>query len=792
MSHDLEPYRPLIEAINALESELSADDDAALRKRAHTLQQHATRGEPLADLLEEAFALVREVSHRTIGLRPFDVQIAGGIVLHEGHVAEMQTGEGKTLAAVAPVFLNALTGGGVHVLTFNDYLARRDAAWMGPVYEFLGLSVGVVQEGMGVAERQQAYSCDITYLTAKEAGFDLLRDGLCLERSHQAHRPFHFALVDEADSILIDEARIPLVIAGATADETVGLGRLSELARNLKIGTDFDTDEHAHNIFLTDGGTKRVEELLDCDNLFATENVNLMAAVRNALHAEVLLRRDVDYIVRDGSVELIDELTGRVAENRHWPDGLQAAVEAKEGLRLGAEGRILGSITLQHFLQLYPHLCGMTATALPAADELSKTYGLYVVVIPPNRPCIRVDHPDHIFAGREARDRAVVEEIRRANSAGRPVLVGTASVAESELLVIELVGKEIPCQVLNAKNDEREAAIVADAGAPGAVTISTNMAGRGTDIRLGGHEEQDRDQILALSGLYLIGTHRHESRRIDDQLRGRAGRQGDPGSSRFFISLDDDLLQRYGIERLIPRKLIPAQMETPIDSPVIRRQVERVQRVVEGESANVRRKLYDYSTILEDQRRYVAGWRQTVLEDPASLDLLEHRHPTLWHKLRSAVGEETLSQVASRLTLLTIDRCWSEYLTEMQAVRHEIHLVALDGREPLPEFYRTAIQTFERLLERIDKEIVETFPDLKITAEGVDWERHGLRGPSATWTYLVSDNVFDSNVLLTLANRPSLALGAIFAYPLLLLWGIYLHWQKRKKKSGAADRDRED
>jgi preprotein translocase subunit SecA len=786
----IESYRPLIEAINALEPELEAEDDAALRQRAHSLRQHVIRGEPLADLLEEAYALVREVSHRTIGLRPFDVQMAGGIVLHEGKVAEMQTGEGKTLAAVAPVFLHALAGQGAHVLTFNDYLARRDAAWMGPVYEFLGLTVGVVQEGMGTAERQRAYRCDITYLTAKEAGFDHLRDGLCLERSSQVHRPFHFTLVDEADSILIDEARIPLVIAGATAEEPVGLGRLSKLAPILESGVDFDTDEYAHNIFLTDRGAKRIEELLDCDNLYAVENVNLLAAVRNALHAEVLLRRDVDYIVRGGSVELVDELTGRVAENRHWPDGLQAAVEAKEGLRLGAEGKILGSITLQHFLQLYPHLCGMTATALPAAEELSDTYGLDVVVIPPNRPCIRVDRADHIFAGREAKDRAVIEEIRNAHSTGRPVLVGTASVVESERLAAMLDAEQISCQVLNAKNDEREAAIVAEAGVPGAVTISTNMAGRGTDIRLGGHEETDRDQVLDRGGLYLIGTHRHESRRIDDQLRGRSGRQGDPGSSRFFVSLEDDLLQRYGIERLIPRRLYPAREDSPIDSPAIRREVERAQRIIEGESANLRWQLYDYSTILEDQRRYVADWRQGVLDDPTGLELLEKRHPTLWRELESTVGDTILHQVASRLTLLTIDRCWSEYLTEMQAVRDEIHLVALDGREPLPEFYRTAIQAFERLVERIEEEIVDTFPQLEITADGVDWERHGLRGPSATWTYLVSDNVLGSNVLLTLANRPSLGLGAIFAYPILFVWGLYLHWQRRRKSTTTRKEDR--
>jgi preprotein translocase subunit SecA len=780
----LAPFRPRIEAIGALEPELTRLGDAALRQRARALGERARAGEPPDDLLIEAFALVREASRRAIGMRPFDVQIAGGSALHQGMVAEMLTGEGKTLAAVAPVFLNALTARGAHVLTFNDYLARRDARWMGPVYRFLGLSVGFVQEGMSAGERQRAYACDVTYLTAKEAGFDFLRDGLCLDQAQQVHRPFHFALVDEADSILIDEARIPLVIAGAVEGEPVGVARLAEVARRLTSGIDFDTDEYAHNIFLTEAGAERVEGILACGSLFASGNVSLLAAVRNALHAEFLLRRDVDYIVRRGVVELVDEFTGRVAENRHWPDGLQAAVEAKEGLRPGSDGTLLGSITLQHFLKLYPRLCGMTATARSSADELRDLYDLEVAVIPPNRPCIRADDPDRIYSHREARDSAALEEIVRVHRTERPILVGTASVAASERLAAALRRRGVPCQVLNAKNDEEEAAVVAEAGALGAVTISTNMAGRGTDIRLGGRGERDRERVVALGGLYVIGTNRHESRRIDLQLRGRAGRQGDPGSSRFYLSLEDDLLRRYGIERLIPRKLFPERTEKPIESTVVRREVARAQRIVEGECLDVRKRLYGYAAIIETQRRYVQEWRQAALEERARTGLLEERCAARWRELLARVGPELLHDVERRLTLLAIDRCWGEYLTEMQAICHEIHLVTLDGRKPLAEFYRTAIRAFDRLAERIDDTIAEIFSSLEIAPDGVDWEGQGLRGPSATWTYLVSDNVFGDNLMRTLANNPSIGLwGVLLWSPLLFVWGLYLHWRRWRSRA---------
>src|SRR5215218_5897190 len=493
----------MLEAINAREADLVGASDLELRDHAASF-----RGRALDGLLPDVFALVREIARRVLGERPYDVQMLAGIALHEGKLVEMQTGEGKTLAAVAPVALNALAGRGVHVLTYNDYLARRDAEWMGPIYERLGLTVGCIQEGLSTAERHRAYRCDVTYLTVKEAGFDLLRDGLCLDPAGQVHRPFHLGLIDEADSILIDEARIPLVIAGTLEEIGVDLGRLADIARQMVRGADYDTDEYAYNIFLTDRGMHRAEKLLGSGNLFEGDNVRLQAELRNALHAEALLKRDVDYIVRNGRIELVDELTGRVAENRQWPDGLHAALEAKEGLRWQPEGKIFGSITVQHFLRKYPRLCGMTGTARPAARELADIYDLEVVEVPPNRPCIRVDHPDVIHATREAKRSALLEEIAAIHATGRPILVGTVSVEESESLAADLRRAGIACRVLNAKNDAEEAGIVADAGALGAVTISTNMAGRGTDIRLA-------DAVVALGGLYVLGTNRHESRRID-------------------------------------------------------------------------------------------------------------------------------------------------------------------------------------------------------------------------------------------------------------------------------------
>jgi preprotein translocase subunit SecA len=781
---------PILRALQACEPGLSEAPDHELRARAEALRGQARAGTSLETLLPEWFALVRETAWRALGERPYDEQMLAGIALHRGQVVEMQTGEGKTLAAVAPVALNALAGRGCHVLTFNDYLARRDAGWMGPVYERLGLSVGCVQEGLTPEERRRAYGCDVTYLTVKEAGFDFLRDGLCLEPGQQVHRPFHFALIDEADSLLIDEARIPLVIAGTLDEPEADLQRLAGLVRRLERDVDYATDENGHNIFLTDRGGHRVEALLGCGNLFVAENSRLQAEIRNALHAEVLLRRDVDYIVRDGRIELVDELTGRVAENRHWPDGLQAALEAKEGLRQQPEGKILGTITIQHYLRKYPRLCGMTATARPAADELDAVYGLGVEAVPSHKPCIRIDHPDIVFASREAKRRTLIDEIARVHASGRPILVGTVSVEESEHMAADLARAGVACRVLNARNDAEEAEIIAEAGALGAVTISTNMAGRGTDIRLGGAGERQREEVVALGGLYVLGTNRHESRRIDDQLRGRAGRQGDPGASRFILSIEDPLLQRCGIQRLLPAKLLrqleagaPDEADKALGHPAVLREVARVQRIVEGEHADVRRRLIGHWHIFESQRSELQEWRQAVLEGTDAADLLAQRSPERWSQLCVAYGKDLLWSIERRITLLLIDRCWSDHLAEMQAVRDEIHLVQLGGLDPFTELHRTAQAAFTTLLTRIDDSIVEVFEAVEITQDGVDWEREGLRGPSSTWTYLVTDNVFGSNVFLTLANRPALGLGAVLAcWWILIPWALVRHWQRWKRR----------
>ncbi len=789
----LEAAEPALAAIAALEPELTRAGDQELRDRGGALRREAREGAALESLLPECFALVREIARRVLGERPYDVQMLAGIALSRGKLVEMQTGEGKTLAAVAPVALHALTGHGVHVLTYNDYLARRDAGWMGPIYQWLGLTVASVQEGLGTAERRRAYGCDITYLTVKEAGFDHLRDGLSLEPGGQVHRPFHLALVDEADSILIDEARIPLVIAGHFDSPGIDIERLAGVARDLRRGEDFDIDEYGRNIFLTDRGLHRAQGLLLCRDLYSEDNIRLYAELRNALHAEILLRRDVDYIVRAGRIELVDELTGRVAENRHWPDGLQAALVAKEGLLPQPEGRVLGSITVQHFLRKYPRLCGMTGTARPGADELARIYGLEVVTVPSHRPFIRVDHPDVIYASKDAKRRALVAEITRVHATGRPVLVGTVSVEESEGLAAGLHQAGIACRVLNARNDAEEAEIVAEAGAFCAVTISTNMAGRGTDIRLGGAGERQREEVVALGGLYVLGTNRHESRRIDDQLRGRAGRQGDPGSSRFVISLEDPLLQRCGIERLLPPKLLQevrtagaaGEADRSLDHPAIRREVARVQRIVEGQHGDLRHRLLSYWGLLEHHRGELGEWRQAVLtESDDAGGLLARRSARRWSQLCALYGEKLLREIERRITLVTIDRCWSDYLTDMQALRDEVHLVQLGGVDPFTHYYKTAAAGFETLLGRIDDTIVEIFERVAVTAEGVDWEREGLRGPSSTWTYLVNDNVFGNNLFLTLANHASFGLWAVLVcWWILLPWALVLRWRRRRKRN---------
>jgi preprotein translocase subunit SecA len=784
IEHDLAAYQEVLARVSALEPAMELLAADALTGRARALRARVADGTQAESQLPEAFALAREAARRALGQRPFDEQVLAGLALAQGKIAEMATGEGKTLAAVAPVFLQALAGRGAHVLTFNDYLARRDAAWMGPVYERLGLSVGFVQERMSIAERQRAYGADVTYLTAKEAGFDHLRDALALEPADRAQRAYHFALVDEADSILIDEARIPLVIAGETGEALVGPERLAALVRGLVAGRDFDTDEHAHNIALTEAGTARVEAALGRGGLHALENLSLHAQTRHALHAEHLLRRDVDYIVRAGKVELVDEATGRVADKRHWPDGLHAAVEAKEGLRLTPEGRILGQVTLHHFLGLYPRLVGMTATAHTAADELEAFYGLRTVVVPTHRPMIRVDEPDVVFTHHEAKRAALVADIGRIHAAGRPVLVGTASVGESEDLAAALVEAGVRCEVLNARNDEKEAAIVARAGEPGAVTISTNMAGRGTDIRLGGPDESRRAEVVATGGLYVIGTNRHASLRIDQQLRGRAGRQGDPGSSRFFVSLEDPLIRRYGVEQLVSARHLPARQVAPVNSRLLRAEIARAQRIVEDEGYQLRRTLYGYSDIVEKQRRAIQRWRTAVLDRREPQHLLAERAGQRYEALLPVVGQASLDDVERRLILLAIDRCWSDHLAELREMREDTVLLAFAGRFPLAEFHRLAGESFQALEDRIEDEVLRDFERIEITPEGVDWEREGLRGPSATWTYLVGENPFGASGLLSPAGRTGMVAAAMGAPWLVLLQGLGVFWKRRRRREG--------
>lgn len=779
----LEPYKAKLEAVNALEPRLRGASEAQLRKQAATLAARARAGTPMDELLVDVFALVREAARREIGLHPFDVQVIGGLGLHEGKIVQMQTGEGKTLAAVSPVALHALDGQGVHVLTFNDYLARRDAEWMGPIYRFLGLSVGFVQQGMAPTERRRAYQADVTYLTAKEAGFDFLRDGLAYEVAELVQRPFHAAVVDEADSILIDEARIPLVIAGATRPNRGQQDVVCNVVGQLVQGVDFAVDEHKRNVYLTEEGANRAEALLGSGDLYAPTNLPLLTELNLALHATVLMRRDVDYIVRFDRVEIVDDFTGRIVEDRHWPDGLQAAIEAKEGVRRSDEGRVLGSITLQHFLGQYPHLCGMTATAEPAADELFDFYGLELLKVPPNRPCIRTDHPDLVFTHREAKRRALLAEIDKVHLSGRPILVGTLTVEESEGLAVDLRDAGIGCNVLNAKRDDQEARIVAEAGAAGAITISTNMAGRGTDIRLGGSEGTGYEEVAALGGLYVIGTNRHESRRIDDQLRGRSGRQGDPGSSRFFISLEDELPVRYGIDALLPSKRRPVPQMEPVDNPILRHAVAQVQRIVEGQNHDIRHTLWRYSRFVEQQRRIVCARRRPVLKGTVLPSVLQERVPEARESARRVSGEAALQDVERRLMLQAIDECWSEHLATVTEVRDGIHLAEVGGLSPIEEFHKQAAASFEHALDSMDARVVENFTSLQITVDGVDTDKMGLRGPSSTWTYLVDDHTSTDGLTATLMSRRNIGFAASAALtgPLLMLWALSRRLQHRSK-----------
>jgi preprotein translocase subunit SecA len=732
----------------------------------------------------ELFALVLVAAERALGLAPYDEQVIAGLAMGEGKVVEMQTGEGKTLAAVAPVALAALAGEGAHVLTFNDYLARRDAAWMGPVYRLLGLKVAHVEQAMSSVERRRAYAADVTYVTAREAGFDFLRDALALEPSDLVQRPLAFALVDEADSLLIDEARIPLVIATQEETPRSGLERLAAMVRGLVAGLDFDLDEQGRNIALTDGGASRLEAALGCGSLYDAVNQELLADARNALHAEHLLRRDIDYIVRQGRVELVDDFTGRVAERRQWPDGLQSAVEAKERVQLRSEGRVLGSITMQHLAGAYRRLCGMTGTARAAAEELSGFYGLTVAVIPTHAAPQRRDEPDLVFTHRAAKEAALVEEIAAVHATGRPILVGTASVEESERLAGALATAGVPARVLNAKNDAAEAEVVARAGAPGAVTISTNMAGRGTDIRLGGPDQRQRGQVVAVGGLYVIGTNRHASERVDLQLRGRAGRQGDPGSTRFFLSLEDPLIETYGVRSLIPRRRLPAPRAAAIDDPAVVRTIAGAQRIIEGTSFDIRKRLWRYSVLVDEQRRVLQTWRREVLRGDDPLGLVAERCPERWQRAVARFGAEECMRLERRLTLLAVDRGWSDHLGLARRIKDGIHVVGFVNKDPLVEYTREVAEAFGQLRGLIDDDVAARFTALDLDGERIDWSQAGLLGPSSTWTYLVHDEPFGANPLRGLLGRPALAaFTAVLLAPFLVLWSLVVYF--RRRRSGA-------
>ena len=647
----LKSLRPIVARVGEFEDGLRPLSDDDLRGKTAAFRQRIANGESLDSILPEAFAVCREASRRAVNMRHFDVQLIGGAILHRGCIAEMKTGEGKTLVATLPIYLNALAGKGVHLVTVNDYLARRDAEWMGRIYKFLGLSVGVIVHGLNDAQRQHNYRCDVTYGTNSEFGFDYLRDNMKESIERYVQRELNFAIVDEVDSILIDEARTPLIISGSAEQSADLYGKVNGIIPTLRKDIDYTVDEKAHSAILTDSGVDRVERRLNVGNLYNPENIAWLHHVTQALRAHTLYKRDVNYLIEDGEVIIVDEFTGRKMPGRRWSDGLHQAVEAKEGVEIQEENQTLATISYQNYFRLYNKLAGMTGTADTEAEEFQKIYKLDVNVIPTNKAMIRKDHHDLVYKNEKGKFRAVLADIEDCHQRGQPVLVGTVSVEKSEVVASLLRKMGIPHSVLNAKQHEREAHVVAQAGRKGAVTISTNMAGRGTDIILGGNAEfmaraevdpeaagqpgaevdpeqfkiayakfkpqcdAEREEVLAAGGLHILGTERHESRRIDNQLRGRAGRQGDPGSSRFYLSLEDDLMRIFGAERIKRiMEFLKMEEDVPIEHPMINRSIEKAQKQVEGHNFDIRKSLLEYDDVMNQQRKTIYALRRQVLE----------------------------------------------------------------------------------------------------------------------------------------------------------------------------------
>ncbi len=840
---DVKKMLPMVASINGIEPEIQALSDDQLRAKTDEFRTRLSQGETLDDLLIEAFAVTRETSIRTLGMRHFDVQLLGGIVLHQGKIAEMKTGEGKTLMSTLPVYLNSLAGKGVHVVTVNDYLAGRDAEWMSAIYHFLGLSVGIIGHNMPDAERVAAYQADITYATNNELGFDYLRDNMKFELKNMVQRGHSYAIIDEVDSILVDEARTPLIISGPSEQSTDKYYRINSLIPRLKRGEeieledgsktttgDFLVDEKAHSATLTDEGVASVERLLGIENLYDPINMETLHGVNQGLRAHAMYKKDVDYLIKDGKVVIVDEFTGRMMEGRRWSDGLHQAVEAKEGVRIEAENQTLATITFQNYFRMYEKLAGMTGTAETEATEFGEIYKLEVNVIPTNRPMIRDDRGDLVYRTEQEKWNAVVAEIRDCHDRGQPTLVGTISIETSEMLSKLLKRQRVPHVVLNAKHHDREAHIVAQAGRKGAVTIATNMAGRGTDIVLGGNPEglaqseanpesepeayeealkrytehckNERQEVLESGGLHILGTERHESRRIDNQLRGRAGRQGDAGSSRFFLSLEDDLMRIFAGDRarsLIGR--LGLEEGEPIEHRMVSRAIERAQTQVEGRNFEIRKHLLEYDDVMNRQREEIYRLRRDVLDGregreyalKTAGDILEYvietrcpekDDPRDWatsematdiltnfaidvHKeglqleelgvdeLRTEItklidakytekeekyGPEVMQQLQRQVMLRVVDQSWKDHLLGLDHLKEGINLRGYGQKDPLNEYKKESFELFESMRERVEDTITQTLFRMEPVSQEEMVEREARRREAARAAFRFSSS----------------------------------------------------
>jgi preprotein translocase subunit SecA len=713
--------------------------------------------EGLADSpdIPQFLAIAREAAERTTGLRPFDVQLLGALRMMAGDVVEMATGEGKTLSGAIAAAGYALAGRRVHVVTINDYLARRDAEWMGPLITALGLTVGWITEDSTRDERRAAYQCDVTYASVNEIGFDVLRDQLVTDVADLVSPNPDVALIDEADSVLVDEALVPLVLAGTTHRETPKLA-IVRLVGQLTPGVDYDTDSDNRNVHLTEAGAQKVEKALGGIDLYSEEHVaTTLTEVNVALHAHALLQRDVHYIVRDGAVQLINASRGRIAALQRWPDGLQAAVEVKEGIETTETGEVLDTITVQALINRYPTVCGMTGTALAAGEQLRQFYSLGVSPIPPNTPTVRDDEPDRVFITAGAKNEAVIDHIIEVHGTGQPILVGTQDVAESEDLHERLVRRGVPAVVLNAKNDEEEAGVIAEAGKLGAVTVSTQMAGRGTDIRLGGSEAADdsaeKQEVADLGGLHVIGTGRHITERLDNQLRGRAGRQGDPGSSVFFSSWEDDVVIAHLENPKLPTE---CDEDGRITSPKANALLDHAQRVAEGRLLDVHANTWRYNQLIAQQRAIIVERRNTLLSTATAREELAELSPDRYAELEKALGEdaeEHLERICRNIMLFHLDRGWADHLAYLSDIRESIHLRALGRQNPLDEFHRLAVDAFTHLAADAIEASQQTFETANVLENEPGLDLSKLARPTSTWTYMVHDNPMRDDTLSALS-----------------------------------------